>query len=103
MGFSFRKSINFGLLRLNFSKRGVGVSAGVKGARVSKGPGGTYLNVGRGGFSYRKKLDAASGSRERRVRRGNWLIVGLSVLVFLLFISILILGTLLLFRVMGDR
>ena len=36
MGFQFRKSKNFGPIRLNFSKSGVGVSAGVKGFRVSK-------------------------------------------------------------------
>ncbi|HEV2706376.1 MAG TPA: DUF4236 domain-containing protein [Pyrinomonadaceae bacterium] len=103
MGFSFRKSINFGPLRLNFSKRGVGVSAGVRGARVSKGPSGTYLNVGRGGLSYRKKLDAKTEGR-RAARGGtNWLIIGLSVLVLLLFTTVLILGTLLLFRVLGER
>jgi hypothetical protein len=103
MGFSFRKSINLGPLRLNFSKRGVGLSAGVKGARVSKGPSGTYLNVGRGGLSYRKKLDAKSGGRRASGGRGNWLIIGLSVLVLLLFMTILILGTLLLFKMIGDK
>lgn len=45
-----------GPLRLNFSGSGVGVSAGVRGARVSVGPRGTYVNFGLGGFQYRKKL-----------------------------------------------
>lgn len=36
MGLNFRKSLSIGkLFRINFSKRGIGVSAGVKGARVS--------------------------------------------------------------------
>ena len=36
MGFRFRKSINLGPLRLNFSKSGVGYSVGGKGFRVTK-------------------------------------------------------------------
>jgi hypothetical protein len=35
MAFYFRKSLRFGPLRLNLSKRGVGASIGVKGARAS--------------------------------------------------------------------
>ena len=36
MGFNFRKSINLGGgLKLNLGKKSVGISAGVKGARVS--------------------------------------------------------------------
>jgi hypothetical protein len=58
MGFFLRKSINFGPLRFNFSKSGVGVSAGVKGARISKGPRGTYIHAGRGGFHYQQRLDS---------------------------------------------
>lgn len=56
MGFFFRKSIKFGPMRLNLSKSGIGVSAGVKGFRVSTGPRGTYLNAGYGGLGYRHKL-----------------------------------------------
>jgi hypothetical protein len=38
MGLNFRKSISIGkLFRINFSKSGIGVSAGVKGARISLG------------------------------------------------------------------
>ncbi|MFR8331189.1 MAG: DUF4236 domain-containing protein [Oscillospiraceae bacterium] len=39
MGFRFRKNINFGPMRLNFSKSGVGYSVGGKGFRVTKKPG----------------------------------------------------------------
>ena len=100
MGFSFRKSIRFGPLRLNLSKSGVGLSAGVKGARVSKGPRGTYLNVGAGGVQYRKKLDGTSerATRGRRAGGGNWLVVGLVALVVLLLAAVLILGGVLLSR-----
>ena len=55
MGFRFRKSIKlFGGLRLNLSKSGVGISGGVKGARVSIGPRSTRttLSVPGTGMSY---------------------------------------------------
>lgn len=55
MGFSFRRSANFGPFRFNFSKSGIGASVGVKGARVTLTPKGrTYITVGAGGFSYRQ-------------------------------------------------
>lgn len=58
MGFYFRKSKSLlgGLFRLNFSKRGVGVSTGVNGARFVVGPAGTYVHLGRKGFYYKKYL-----------------------------------------------
>ncbi len=60
MGWGFRKSVKFGPMRVNFSKSGIGVSAGVKGARVSVGPRGTHLNIGRGPFYYRQKIGGSS-------------------------------------------
>ena len=54
MGVYFRKSLRAGPLRLNFSKHGIGISAGVKGLRVGTGPRGAYLNAGRDGLYYRK-------------------------------------------------
>jgi len=56
MGFYFRKSIQFGLLRFNLSKSGIGVSAGVKGLRFGTGPHGNYIQMGRDGIYYRKTL-----------------------------------------------
>jgi Protein of unknown function (DUF4236) len=48
VGFFIRKSFKFGPLRLNLSKRGVGVSAGVKGARVGMSAAGKpYVAGGR--------------------------------------------------------
>lgn len=69
MGFYFRKSKSLGGgLRLNFSKNGIGISGGVKGARLSLGPGGLnfYGSIPGTGVYYRKKL---SGSN--RVHRNN--------------------------------
>lgn len=63
MGFSFRKSIKIAPgIRLNVSKSGIGVSGGVKGARVSLGPRGAHVYGGIGPLRYQKKLDARSRS-----------------------------------------
>ena len=66
MGLYLRKSFSFGPLRLNLSKSGLGLSAGVKGARVGIGPRGTYVHGGRHGLYYRKHLS----SRKSRSRSG---------------------------------
>jgi hypothetical protein len=63
MGWSFRKSVSFGPLRLNFSKSGVGASVGVKGARVSMNKKSTYLNLGANGIYYRQKIGNGWESR----------------------------------------
>ena len=63
MGFYLRKALNFGPLRLNLSRSGLGVSVGVKGARIGVGPrGGAYIHAGRGGFYYRQSLSQGSAS-----------------------------------------
>ena len=59
MGWYFKKSKSVGPFRLNFSKSGIGVSTGIKGARISFGPKGTYVNIGRGGIYYRKKIGSS--------------------------------------------
>jgi hypothetical protein len=64
VGFYIRKGFNFGPLRLNLSRSGLGASLGVKGARIGVGPRGSYIHVGRGGLYYRQSL----GSPEQ-VRR----------------------------------
>lgn len=63
MGFYFRKSKSFGPFRLNFSKSGIGFSTGVKCARMSFGPKGTYVNLGSNGVYYRKKIGSKSNGR----------------------------------------
>jgi hypothetical protein len=61
MGWFLRKSVRFGPVRINFSKRGIGMSAGVKGFRVGTGPRGPYVAGGRGGIYFRQQL----GSRRK--------------------------------------
>lgn len=63
MGLFFKKSKSFGLLKLNFSKSGIGMSFGVKGLRISKNSKGTYLNAGKNGVYYRKKIDVAESEQ----------------------------------------
>ncbi len=60
MGFGFRKSKKIGGVRLNLSKSGLGISYGIKGFRISHNSRGTYLNAGRGGIYYRKKLNSSN-------------------------------------------
>ena len=72
IGFSFRKRIRIGPVRLNLSKTGIGVSTGVKGLSVSTGSRGTYLNAGMNGVYYRtklklKKLTSKAASRFSRL------------------------------------
>lgn len=54
MGFFIRKSVKVGPLRFNISNGGVGVSTGFKGFRIGTGPRGNYVQVGLGGFYYKK-------------------------------------------------
>lgn len=68
MAWSFRKSINAGPFRVNFSKSGIGYSIGVKGARISTGPRGTYVNFGLNGVYYRKKIANSPGIPQRPER-----------------------------------
>jgi len=67
MPFYLRRAKTFGPLRFNFSKGGIGVSAGVKGARIGVGPHrGPYVHVGRQGIYYRKTLGKRIGKRQDR-------------------------------------
>ncbi len=59
MGWSFRRTIKMGPLKVNVSSGGLGLSTGVRGARVSVGPRGTYVTFGRGVFRYRHKIRSA--------------------------------------------
>jgi hypothetical protein len=60
MGFYLRKSVKVGPLRFNFSKSGIGVSAGVRGLRIGTGPRGNYVHMGRYGLYYRQTLPSAN-------------------------------------------
>jgi len=68
MAFRFRRTVKiFPGVRLNLGKRGVSVSAGVRGANITMGRQGLYGNVGipGSGLSYREKLlkEGKSGRR----------------------------------------
>lgn len=68
MGFRFRKSINLGGgIKLNLSKKGIGISAGTKGARISTGPSGTRFtgSIPGTGISYEKRLGNGGGNGSR--------------------------------------
>lgn len=57
MAFYLRKSFKFGPIFFNLSKSGVGVSAGIKGARVHIMPiGDVGVHAGRGPLYYRESL-----------------------------------------------
>ena len=56
MGLFFRKSINFGPLRINFSKSGMSYSLGTRGARVNFSNRGTFVNLSYKGIYYRRKI-----------------------------------------------
>ena len=66
MGWYFRKSKSVGPFRVNFSKSGMSFSTGVKGARMSFGPKGTFVNVGGNGIYYRKKLGSSAKGNSAR-------------------------------------
>lgn len=87
MGWSFRKSLSLGgLFRLNLSKGGVGVSVGVKGARVSIDPKGrAAVTVGRGGLYARKSLGRGARSQHMPGGAGIGVAVGALVLVVVIF------------------
>lgn len=68
MGLYLRKSFRAGPIRFNLSKSGLGVSGGIKGARVGVGPKGSYVHAGRNGLYYRKQL---SSGRSRSHSNAN--------------------------------
>lgn len=100
MGFRFRKSVNLGPLRLNFSKSGVGYSIGGKGFRATKKAGGGYrttISIPGTGISYVKDhgdnssipskgaASDMSNSKSKKPKGKARLIIG--ILVVLLLIS----------------
>lgn len=78
MGFRFRKSANFGPLRVNFSKSGVGYSVGGKGFRVTKKATGGYrttASVPGTGLSYVKETGRRKSVSGGTISMKNWDIV----------------------------
>lgn len=58
MGFFIRKAFKAGPVRFNLSKGGIGLSAGVTGARIGLNRRGMYVYGGRHGLYYRKQLNS---------------------------------------------
>ncbi len=69
MGFYIRRQKKLGLLNLNLSKSGLGVSTGVTGARLVFSPKGTYVHLGRHGLYYRKKISTIEKSNSSNVQQ----------------------------------
>lgn len=69
MGFQFRKSKKIAPgIRLNFTKNGIGISGGIRGARISRSATGrrtASLGIPGSGMSYRKSL--SSNSNENNI------------------------------------
>jgi Protein of unknown function (DUF4236) len=64
MGWFLRKSFRIGPVRLNLSKRGIGASVGVKGARLGvDATGKPYAAGGRYGLYFRERLGASRTSQ----------------------------------------
>jgi len=87
MGWNWRKRFNFGPLRINLSKRGIGYSLGVPGFRVgqdAKGQNYSQTSVPGTGI-YRRDYSA------NQARRRNWsLPVLIAVLLVLLLLRMLL-------------
>ena len=65
MGWNFRRSINFGPLRINFSKSGIGYSAGIRGARIgrdAKGRKYSQISIPRTGIYRREYYGSSKGT-----------------------------------------
>jgi len=72
MPWGFRRSLRIaGPLRLNFSKSGLGLSLGVPGLHVGRGPRGSYLRAGLPGTGiyYRKSLNGPKPAHTRAPSR----------------------------------
>lgn len=75
MGLNFRKSINLGKgFKLNVGKNSVGISGGVKGARVSmnsKGRKTATFSIPGTGLSYSVNLNNLFGKKKTSKKKGN--------------------------------
>lgn len=75
MGLNFRKSINLGKgFKLNVGKKSVGISGGVKGARVSVSSSGrktATFSIPGTGLSYSVNLNKLFGQKKTSKKKGN--------------------------------
>ncbi len=92
MGWQFRKSINLGKgFRLNISKSGVGLSGGVKGARVSVGPRGVRRTFSIPGTGISHTKTYSTKKLRRKAQSGcATMLLSLAGLLALLLVFILL-------------
>jgi len=93
MPFYLRKSFRMGPVRLNLSKSGLGLSGGVKGARLGvNSRGRAYVHGGRHGMYYRKQLSGkgVSARQEERGGCGDVLLAGVFLVVVLMALALLL-------------
>ena len=97
MGLQFRKSKKIGPVRLNFSKKGVGISTGIKGFRISKGANGkTRTTISIPGTGIRYTNTGGPARRTKNIKaKGNtgkvwlwiffwWVLIPIYVIKFLI-------------------
>lgn len=86
MGFRFRRSVNLGPFRLTASKSGLGVSAGVKGLRVTKTASGrvrTTASIPGTGISYVEEKSVEGSKRKRTPQKSKGKTIGIVFFVLL--------------------
>lgn len=93
MGWFLRKSVRFGPLRFNLSKRGVGASVGIKGLRAGVDASGKpYVAGGRGGIYFRERIRTAdTTSPQPESPRGGSAAVAWTAAIVLAVIVLLLL------------
>jgi hypothetical protein len=62
-GLYLRKSVRVGAFRFNLSGSAIGVSTGIKGFRIGRGPRGNYVHMGRGGIYFRQTIPSSDSRR----------------------------------------
>lgn len=94
MGFSFRKSVKVGPIKVNGSKSGLGVSSGVKGVRFGvNAKGQSYTSIGRKGVYYRstskkgKQSKIAENEFEQMAEPVSPTVIGIGSAIGLLIFS----------------
>ena len=97
MGLNFRKSINLGKgVKLNIGKKSVGVSAGVKGARVSMNSSGrktATFSIPGTGLSYTMNLGKKKISKKKSIdETTNGININLGLVIIILVLLVVLVG-----------
>lgn len=95
MGIRFRKSIGNKFFRVNLSKSGIGYSAGIKGARITKTAKGTTrttVGIPGTGLDYVSESGKAAATQQQKEKSGCLLtsLLGIVIIIVLLPFKLLI-------------